>query len=543
MEGNAESGRTDVEMNPRLRIIWGIIIAVIIYLIILTVVFVPLQGGLISSTELLQDQIAGATVEHQANLPVQEVDLGSSGRSIFIAAVLLTHTVLANLAVGGSWIILATIVFYHRYQKMRYKNLARSLTLLNIITVSAVGTFGAAAILYFIALFPTFAMNAFKIWWWPFFAYLLFYGLIITLMFILWFGWDRISTRWHLFVGVAFAVATFLQMVAITMMGSGMLTPNIISIDYTSTSLFPIGLGDLLLAWYNPTLWQLTFHRLAAAISFVGFLTATMAMLHYRGRDDFASKKQWDWVAAYGLLWGLVGLIMQPVLGQQYMFSIMQSSPGAFQMIMHGPRAWEMLFMVGLFSGLVLTVVAYFISRRDQLLSRPENRTLRTMFWGFFAIIVVAAFILIQPAWLGSVYSTEPGAWINPIGSMEAKYVALWVMAVIGAAIVMLDTIVLTSEAKEGQWGYLSSGSITAAFTAGILGMAIVLVMGFVRESARSPWLVYELIPVPGGTAFPTPIPMPQILVVWAVVLGFNWLLIWYVFKHTSYQPTDEASV
>ncbi|WP_243670382.1 hypothetical protein [Methanoculleus chikugoensis] len=36
---------------------------------------------------------------------------------------------------------------------------------------------------------------------------------------------------------------------------------------------------------------------------------------------------------------------------------------------------------------------------------------------------------------------------------MPLKYVALFVMAAIGAAIVMLDVIVLTSEEKEGQWG------------------------------------------------------------------------------------------
>ena len=128
---------------------------------------------------------------------------------------------------------------------------------------------------------------------------------------------------------------------------------------------------------------------------------------------------------------------------------------------------------------------SYFLTWRDQLLSRPENRTIRTIFKGFLVMTAVAGFILVQPAWLGTLFIDDPGAWINPLGGMPLKYVALFVMAAIGAAIVMLDVIVLTSEEKEGQWGYLTRGSIVAAFTAGILGTAIMNVMGFVRESAR----------------------------------------------------------
>jgi len=83
---------------------------------------------------------------------------------------------------------------------------------------------------------------------------------------------------------------------------------------------------------------------------------------------------------------------------------------------------------------------------------------------GFLVMIAVAGVILVQPAWPGTLFIDDPGAWINPIGGMPLKYVVLFVMAAIGAA------IVLTNEEKEGQWGYLTRGSLLAAFTAGILG-------------------------------------------------------------------------
>ncbi|HNQ33697.1 MAG TPA: hypothetical protein PKJ93_07960, partial [Methanoculleus sp.] len=152
-------------------------------------------------------------------------------------------------------------------------------------------------------------------------------------------------------------------------------------------------------------------------------------------------------------------------------------------------------------------------------------------------------FILVQPAWLGALFIDDPGAWINPIGGMPLKFVALFVMAAIGAAIAMLAVIILTSEDKEGQWGYLTRGSLLAAFTAGILGTAIVNVMGFVREAARAPWTFYQIIPVPGGQAYATPIPLPVIAGVWVIVLALSWAVFWYVAKVTAYHPTDEESV
>ena len=183
---------------------------------------------------------------------------------------------------------------------------------------------------------------------------------------------------------------------------------------------------------------------------------------------------------------------MQPILGQLYMTAIQENSPTAFMMAMHGPRAWAMLMMVTLLSGLFLTIGTYFLTRRDQLLSRPENRTIRTIFKGFLVMTAISAFILIQPAWLGTLFIDDPGAWINPIGGMSLKYVALFVMAAIGAAIAMLAVIILTSEEKEGQWGYLTGFAV--AFAAGVPGRRRTSWGLCGRQHV--PWTFYQIIPV-----------------------------------------------
>jgi cytochrome bd ubiquinol oxidase subunit I len=537
-----ETRMVEEKSGKRLSLISAVIIAIIAYLIFLAVVIVPLQGGEISSTAIFADNLSESNASYAtSNIPVQGV--GDVSRSAVIAFAMLTHIVFANLQVGGACIIVATALLYFRYQRMRYRNLARSLTLFTLILFSAGSTFAAGGMMAIIALFPDLAMNIFHLYWWPVFIYFLLYGVVITLLFVFWFAWDRFRPGVHLALGFGYAISVFIQTITIDTLAAGMLTPGVKAFSFTESGLLPMTLDQAMALWFNPTLWELTFHRVAAAVAFFGFLIATLATIHYIDQKDFAAKKQWDWVAAYGIAWGLAGLIMQPVLGQMYMGAIQDNVPSAFMMIMHGPRAWAMLMMVTLLSGLFLAIGTYFLTRRDQLLSRPENRTIRTVFKGFLIMTAVSAFILVQPAWLGALFIDDPGAWINPIGGMPLKFVALFVMAAIGAAIAMLAVIILTSEDKEGQWGYLTRGSLLAAFTAGILGTAIVNVMGFVREAARAPWTFYQIIPVPGGQAYATPIPLPVIAGVWVIVLALSWAVFWYVAKVTAYHPTDEESV
>ncbi len=90
--------------------------------------------------------------------PIQEVDLGGSGRSILIAVVMLSHILFANLHLGGAWIAAGTESVFLRNKKERFKRLARSLALFNVILFSAGATLAMAGILFFIALFPGFLL-------------------------------------------------------------------------------------------------------------------------------------------------------------------------------------------------------------------------------------------------------------------------------------------------------------------------------------------------------------------------------------------------
>lgn len=223
------------------------------------------------------------------------------------------------------------------------------------------------------------------------------------------------------------------------------------------------------------------------------------------------------------------------------MLKIMQSQPAALEVMMHGVQAWEMVVMVTLYSALALTVIVYFITRRDRLLSRRTTRRMHTAFRGFLVVAAVLAFIFVQPSWLGAPWVYDPAGWVNPLGAMRWKDVSLFGLAAIGAGIVILDAVLLTSEEKEGEWGYLTKGSGVAGLFAGLLGTAIVNVMGFVREAGRAPWTVYNIIPVSHNT--PTPIPPLQIAGVWIISIALSWLIFWTVSKVTAYHPETKEKV
>ena len=515
--------------------IYGYLIALAIFLIVLTFFIVPQQGGLISSTQLNANALGQVPAQYNETLPIQEVDISSSGRSIFIAFVMLSHVLFANLHLGGAWVAAGTESIYLKTKKPRFKRLARSITLFNVILFSAGATFAIGGVLFFISLFPTFASEAFHIYWWPLLAEAITFALEIFFLYTYWFAWDKISNKWHQFLGYAYAVDVFFQTLLINTLASGMLTPGGTSINWNSAAgLFTLPLNVLSDWWFNATTWILQFHRLAAAVSYFGFLLAMLAMFHYLDRRDKPSKTYWDLVGSYGLSFGLLGLIFQPLLGLIYMSTIFHAQPGAFAMIMLANRAWEMVLMVGLLSFLFIASLLYLYDRKERILSEKGNERLHRLFKVFIVIASVAGFILVQP------YTMDFG--VNPLGYMSYKLVALFVLIAIGAIIFVIDLVML-KEPSRVEWGDLSKVSRSYALIAGILGMWIVIVMGFVRESARSPWTIYGIIPVPGGQAYPTPIPVAQIFGVWLIVTVMTIAIFWFTSRVTAEHPEEAEKI
>jgi cytochrome bd ubiquinol oxidase subunit I len=518
------------------------IIFLVIFVLLLAFVIAPLQGGLLLSSDILADLIENVDSQFQEILPIQEF-FGNQGRSSLIASAMLGHILLANMALGGSWIVVFSERQYIKKGKERYDKIAHSLTLFMVILFSTGATFAVAGMLFFISLYPAFASQIFHIFWWPLLIEVFTFVFEIFFLYSYFFSWNKISRKWHQILGFGFAIDVFIQTGLINMVASAMLSPPDTGIVYTGSGLLVQSWGDLLSWWFNQTFGWLTMHRFVAAVSYFGFLLAILAMFHYNDqKDSLVNRAHWDWVGSYGLAWGLGALIVQPILGMVYAQVIENGQPDAFYFMMHGPRAWVMLLMVGLFSALFIALIIYFLDRREVILSKPENAFLHKTLKILLVIAIIAAVILVQPAWFGSDDINSPDAIINPLGKMSFKYIAFFVMIVIGVIILITDTRLLKDQ-REGEWGNLSSQSRYSAITIGILGMWIVVVMGFVRESIRTPWLINGIIPIPDSMSNPTPITMGKIFLVWTILTTTMLVIFWFVSKVTSYHPEKAEEI
>ncbi len=205
-------------------------------------------------------------------------------------------------------------------------------------------------------------------------------------------------------------------------------------------------------------------------------------------------------------------------------------------MIMHGPRAWEMILMVGLLSSLVISNIIYSIDRREEILTEHESRVIYAMMRIFLGLAIIAALILISPGWIGATFRGGPGSVSIPFGLMIYKYVALIIMVIIGSTVLTVDVFIL-GDLKETDWGNIPNGARFAGIFSSIMGMWLVITMGFVRESARSPWIVYNIVPMPGQMNYPTPIAFGTIVALWFIIMALTLAVFWFVSKVTAEHP------
>jgi len=520
---------------------WVLIALLILFLAFIVFFVNPRQGGRISSTELQSEELQKADTSFEETLPIQETG-GPQARSIFIAVAMLTHVLFANLHLGGSWVAVITESIFLRNKVRRYDIISKSITLFNVILFSLGATFAVAGVLFFISLFPTFAKNLFHVYWWPLFAEAILFVLEIIFLYTFWFSWNKISKGWHQFLGYGYALTVFFQTLMINMLAGGMLTPGAEELTYSESGILTIPFSEAMAMWFNPTLWRLQWHRVFASISFIGFILAMLAVFHYLDRKKREDKEYWDWVASYGLNWGVLGLVVQPFLGLIYMLAIFDSNENAFNFIMHGPRGWEMLLMVGILTFLFLFTINFFIERREQVFSYKESTFIHRIYKWLFWIALAAGFILIQPAWLNATFIDDQNAWVNPIGVMDYKYISLGILILIGMFILSADIFVL-GDIRESHWGNLSKSSRSSLIMTGVLGTFIVIIMGYVRESARSPWTLYNIIPVADSQNNPTPILIEKIFIVWAVIIIFIIITFWLTSKVTAHHPSKAEEI
>jgi cytochrome bd-type quinol oxidase subunit 1 len=368
-----------------------------------------------------------------------------------LGAIFLIHIIFGSFTMGSlvlgptyEWIGL-------RREDPRFERYARALGNVNLKIFSLGATLGGFAVLVISALYGKFFVTLITIFFWP--AVIAFSIWFLTLGGLLLYNlrWDRFLTRkgLHIAIGYATAGTEHIFLFIIVALDSYMLTPG-------------SGIG----AFFNASYWPELGHRFVGNLSWASFFIAAVAAVYAAASRLPVNRFYFHWAARTSLVVGFVTLAIQIAIGAIFVESIKHASPGAFQYSMQGPFAWLWLIQAAFIAILLVGSNLYFAQ------SRPT--ALGPLFTG---IVVVASLITILPA------------AVIPKDVFWIRYLALAIAVILS----VLHWLVSRPRIRAIAQDLRRSSQVTLAVT-GTTALLLFLLMGVIRETARSDYTIYGVL-------------------------------------------------
>lgn len=338
-----------------------------------------------------------------------------------------------------------------RREDPRFERYARALGSVNLKIFSLGATLGGFAVLVVSALYGRFFTVLITIFFWP--AVVAFTIWFFTIGGLLLYNlrWDRMQARkgLHILIGYGTAATEHIFLVIIVALDSYMLTPG-------------QGLGAFFNASYVPEL----LHRFVGNLSWASFFIAAVAAVYAAVSRNPTNRLYFHWAARTSLVVGFLTLVIQVALGAIFVESIKRASPGAYQYSLQGPFAWLWLIQATFIAILLIGSNLYFTQSRRT----PSGP----------ALTVIAT--------IGALLTMLPAA-VYPKSVFWLRYVAL--------AIAVLVSLVhwLISRPRVRALGedLRRASQVTLAVT-GTSALLLFLLMGVIRETARSNYTIYGVM-------------------------------------------------
>jgi len=338
-----------------------------------------------------------------------------------------------------------------RREDPRFERYARTLGDVNLKIFSLGATLGGFAVLVVSALYGKFFTTLITIFFWPaVVAFTIWFATIAGLL-LYNLRWDRMQARkgLHILVGYGTAASEHIFLVIIVALDSYMLTPG-------------QGMGAFFNASYIPEL----LHRFVGNLSWASFFIAAVAAVYAAVSRNPANRAYFHWAARTSLVVGFLTLIVQIALGAVFVESIKRASPGAYQYSLQGPFAWLWLIQATFIAILLIGTNVYFTQSRRT----PPGPALT-------AIVAVGSVLTILPA---AAY---------PRSLFWLRYVALS----IAVAVSLLHWLISRPRVRALGQELRRSSQVTLAVT-GASALLLFLLMGVIRETARSNYTIYGVM-------------------------------------------------
>lgn len=412
-------------------------------------------------------------------LPSHSPDMGGLlGYRIAIGTIFTAHILLAGAVSGATQLgpFLEWLGWMRRRQS--YERVARGLGRF-LVYYFAFGS--AVAILAISALLVGLWGHAWaeinRIMWWPFYIEAWSFVMMVVGVYVWHYTWDALR-RWkilHMCIGGLLAIVSIIQVAMIDIVASYMLTPT--------PPKQPIGV------WLNPTWYPLQIHTIIANLAYIAYLIGAFSAIRFLRAKTPEERSLYDWAGSLGIIWGTALTLLQPVVGYSYAKEIQLSAYGAWYKMMEGNLSLEFLVQITLLGLMLFAAGLYFWMRLRRARARGRSLlgllTLLLLLTTIFAALpyqFAYTFDQVQAAGLDRPF--WEGGLINPFAAMiPYKIAALTAYTVFGIAIVYI----YLRGFRDVRWGQAGKGEQRALIFLGVAVMAMISLMGFIRENARFP--------------------------------------------------------
>ncbi|MFB3895364.1 MAG: cytochrome ubiquinol oxidase subunit I [bacterium] len=256
------------------------------------------------------------------------------GNSRIMAITITVHVFFAFIAVGSFWIALLAEYRGYRLNQPIYDRMAKGYMTFISQMVKINGVLGVAIIVLLISLFPIFSGWLYTILFWALFGEVIFF--MVLMISSIWYrqSWDKYQNRKpvHLAIGIGSAIAATMSAVLINAAQAFMLTPG----KYFETK----RLTD---AVFNPTMVSSALHLLIPCILNAAAGYAIYAYILSERKP--ADREYYNITGAYNARIAAWGILLQPLAGLYFLWTVYQANHPAFQNIISGlasPFFWTM---------------------------------------------------------------------------------------------------------------------------------------------------------------------------------------------------------
>lgn len=283
---------------------------------------------------------------------MQQIIFPFTGNSRIMALVILVHVFFAFVATGGLALAFATewagwrknSAFHDRFA-LGYARFLSSMMKLN-------GVLGVTIVVLLIGLFPVFTTRLYNIFFWPLMLEVSIFMVMMASSIAYRKTWKTSSKGLHIAIGGLAAASAAAAALVINAAWSFMLTPG----DYFSAP-------GLLKAVFNPAMPASSIHLLIPCVlnaAMFGYIYA-FYKLRKAGAADAA---YYSWMADHCGTIFAVGILLQPLSGLSFLFTLKAVNAAIFTNIVSGVISKFFWTMAGLATAAVTASLIYLLSKK-----------------------------------------------------------------------------------------------------------------------------------------------------------------------------------